>query len=75
MSEKDFISRADPLVQQLWYNFQMQHVNDPWYSCPKTGNCIKDDCEDLPCDCGADDFNEALLVFCGRLDKRLKGIE
>ena len=32
---------------------------DPWYSCPKSGDCCNDNAAD-ECDCGADEHNKIL---------------
>jgi len=37
---------------------------DPWYSCPKSGQCFNDNAGDC-CTCGADDINEAIDKMIG----------
>ena len=31
---------------------------DPWYSCPKSGECANDEADENICNCGADAHNQ-----------------
>jgi hypothetical protein len=35
-------------------------LDDCWYSCPKSGECCKDDYDENECDCGADNTNKKI---------------
>ena len=42
---------------------------DCWYSCPKSGECCRDDQDKDKCGCGADAHNEAIRSVLARVTR------